>query len=104
MKNSMDNIIKAFFITLSVLAFASCGKDNCQSCTRTWKYKSYTLLSTGAQTSIVYYDGGTESFKACGDDMIKAEEQTKTTYAKTPVPNYTNKWSVIEGTGTCDCQ
>lgn len=94
--------MKTFLLILSVFLI-SCDKDKCESCTRTWKYKSYTLLSTGAQTDIVNYDGGTEKFTACGEDMIKAEEQTQTIYSKVPVPNYSNKWSVIEGTGTCNC-
>lgn len=95
--------MRTFLLLISIALF-SCDKDECQQCTRTWKYKSYTLLSTGAQTDIVNYDGGTEKFTACGEDMIEAEERLHTTYSKTPVPNYTNKWSVVEGTGNCDCQ
>lgn len=95
--------MKTFLLILSTALFYSCDKDNCQSCTRTWTYKSYILLSTGGQTSVTNYDGGTETFTACGEDMIEAEEKIQTTYAKVPVTGYTNRWSVAEGTGTCDC-
>lgn len=95
--------MKTILLLLCIFLF-SCGKDNCESCTRTWKYKSYILLSTGAQTDIQNYDGGEEKFTACGDAMIEAEEQVQTTYARVPVPNYTNKWAVTEGTGTCNCK
>lgn len=90
-------------LLLLCIFLCSCSKDACEKCTRVWKYKSYTLLSTGAQTDIVNYEGGEESFTACGEDMIEAEEKGRTSYAKVPVPNYTNKWTVVEGTGTCEC-
>lgn len=96
--------MKTILLILSTALFISCDKDNCQSCTRTWTYKSYILLSTGVQTnSVTTYGGSTETFTACGDDMIEAEEKTQTTYSKVLVPSYTNRWSVAEGTGTCDC-
>lgn len=95
--------MKTILLLISIFLF-SCDKDNCESCTRTWSYRSYTLLSSGTQTDVQNYDGGKETFTACGDDMIKAEEKIQTTYTKILVPNYTNKWYVTEGTGTCNCQ
>lgn len=95
--------MKTFLLILSTALFISCDKDNCQSCTRTWTYKSYTQYANGNISSVTQSDGGTEKFSACGDDMIEAEEKTQTTYSKVLVPSYTNRWSVAEGTGTCDC-
>lgn len=88
---------------LPLLFLFSCSKDECQDCTRTWTYTSYELTSTGAHTGTKTFDGGYEKFVACGDAMIEAEEKTQTRYAKVAVPNYTNRWAVTEGTGTCDC-
>lgn len=93
--------MKTILLILLSIIFYSC--DKCESCTRTWKYKTYTLTGTTI-SNVQEYDGGTEKFSACGNDMIEAEEKGQTTYSKTPVPNYNNKWSVIEGTGTCDCK
>lgn len=94
--------MKTILLVLLSIIFYSCDKDNCQQCTRTWKYKSYTLTGT-TTTNVQEFDGGTENFTACGDDMIEAEEKIQTTYTKVPVPNYTNKWNVTEGTGACNC-
>lgn len=94
--------MKTILLLFCIFLF-SCGKDNCETCTRTWHYKSYTLTGTTI-SDIKEYDGGTETFSACGKDMIEAEEKVKTTYAKVPVTGYTNKWTVAEGTGTCDCK
>lgn len=95
--------MKTILLILISIIFYSCDKDNCESCTRTWQYKTYTLTGT-AISNVDEFDGGTEKFTACGDDMIEAEEKLQTTYSKVPVPNYTNRWSVIEGTGNCNCQ
>lgn len=90
------------FCCIAVLG--SCSKDDCEKCTRTWKYKTYVVDSYNTQTgNATTYDGGTETFYACGDEMIEAEEKGRTSYAKTPVPNYSNRWNVVEGTGTCNC-
>lgn len=80
----------------------SCSKDNCEQCTRVWKYKTY-VLTYSTPSQVTEYEGATEKFTACGKDMIEAEEQIRTTYSKTPVPNQPNKWNVVEGTGTCNC-
>jgi hypothetical protein len=98
----MDKPKSIILLILSIVLFASCGKDNCEKCTRTWRYTSYTLTGT-TKSNVQTFDGGTEDFYACGDDMIEAEEKGKTSYSKTPVPNYNNRWNVIEGNGTCNC-
>lgn len=96
--------MKPLLTILLMSVLWSCSKDDCEQCTRTWQYKSYTLTGTNGHSNIQEYDGGKETFAACGDDMIEAEEQTRTSYTKNPVPNETNKWIVVEGTGTCNCQ
>lgn len=95
--------MKIFLLILSTAIFISCDKDNCQSCTRTWTYKSYTQYANGNISSVAQSDGGTEKFSACGDDMIEAEEKIQTTYAKVPHPNYAGGYIISEGTGTCTC-
>jgi len=94
--------MKTILFLLSIFLF-SCSKDDCEQCTRTWHYRSYTAVGTTVVSSVVEYDGGTEVFYACGEEMIEAEEKGRTTYSKTLVTGYNNKWNVIEGTGTCNC-
>lgn len=95
--------MKTILLLLCITLYG-CDKDNCESCTRTWTYKSYTRYQNGNTSAATQYNGGRENFTACGDDMIEAEEKTQTTYSEVPNPNYTNAFTVTEGTGTCNCQ
>lgn len=95
--------MKIILFPLCIVLFYSCDKSDCQTCTRTWHYKSYTQLANGNTTSVSEYDGGSETFTACGKDMIEAEEKGKTTYGKVPHPNYAGGFIITEGTGTYNC-
>lgn len=95
----MKRIIPLFVI----VTFISCSKDDCEKCTRTWHYKTYTLLANGNTTSISEFDGGTDTFYACGEAMIDAEEKGRTSVGKVPHPNYAGGFIITEGTGTCNC-
>lgn len=95
--------MKTIFISTIVLLLFSCSKDDCEKCTQTWKYTTYINTGNHTNSNYSYYDGVTETFYACGEDAIDAAEKGATTYSKTPIPN-SNKWSIVEGAGTCDCQ
>lgn len=91
--------MKKLFIVIILFSFVGCKK--CATCTRTWKYKSYsTNASHTTHTNETTTDGGTEIFEVCTGNDIHDAEKTVTTKAEV---KSSAGFIVTEGTGTCSC-